>query len=153
MGHLLGAGDTPGAVRASYAGIGLSVRFMVLVAIIFCAYPERLISIDIHINDPVNFSLIDCAKQFLMIAAFCNILEAIRISLFGALRALKETHFTLLISIMCFWGIALPLGYLLAIHFHFEGAGLWWGMLLGAVVGVVMLYYRYKATIQNYTRY
>jgi MATE family multidrug resistance protein len=47
-------------------------------------------------------------------------------SLFGALRGLKDTHFTLLISILTFWGIALPLGYLLATYFHLAGTGLWW---------------------------
>jgi MATE family multidrug resistance protein len=86
-----------------------------------------------------------------MIAAFVNIFEAIRISLFGALRALKDTHFTLLISIVCFWGIALPVGYLLAILMHIGATGLWWGMVFGAGIGVILLYYRFQSKLKNYS--
>ena len=150
MGHLLGAGNKHGALKASYTGIALSFGFMVIIAITFFIFPLHLLSIDININDPGNSILIDHAKQFFMIAAITNLLEAIRISLFGALRALKDTHFTLLTSIVCFWGIALPSGYLLATRFHFEGVGLWWGMLLGALVGVTLLFYRFKFKINNY---
>ena len=150
MGHLLGAGNKLGALHASYTGIGLSVGFMTIIAATFFIFPLRLLSIDINVNDPVNSTLIHYAKQFFAIAAITNLLEAIRITLFGALRALKDTHFTLLTSILCFWGIALPSGYLLATYFHFEGAGLWWGMLIGTSVGVTLLYYRFKFKIYNY---
>jgi len=150
MGHLLGAGDVVNAARASVAGIALSTGFMVLVGLIFCVYPEQLLSIDINIADPANANLIYHAKQFLMIAALVNIFEAIRISLFGALRALKDTQFTLLISIICFWGISLTVGYLFAIPMHIGATGLWWGMVLGAATGALLLHYRFNLKLKNY---
>ena len=85
-----------------------------------------------------------------MIGALFQIVEAIRISLFGALRGLKDTHFTLLISILSFWGISLPVGYLLATYFHFAGVGLWWGMVLGSTIGIILLSYRLKSKIKDY---
>lgn len=150
MGHLLGAGDVDSARQTCTIGICLSVGFMLIIAIMYCVYPTNLLSIDVNVDDPMNTSLVYHAKQFMMIAAIFQIFEAIRISFFGALRALKDTHFTLLISIVCFWGIALPVGYVLATRFYLEGAGLWWGMALSAVVGVVLLYYRFNTKIKNY---
>lgn len=150
MGHLLGAGDIDSSATASYIGICLAAAFMMIVAIAYCFFPENLISIDINTHDPENSNLIYHTKQFLMIGALFQIVEAIRISLFGALRGLKDTHFTLLISILSFWGIALPSGYLLATYFHFAGAGLWWGMVLGSIIGIILLSYRFKSKIQNY---
>ena len=150
MGHLLGAGDIRASVTASYMGIYLAVAFMMMVAIAYFFFPEKLISIDINTHEPENSNLIYHAKQFLMIGALFQIVEAIRISLFGALRGLKDTHFTLLISILSFWGISLPVGYLLATYFHFAGVGLWWGMVLGSTIGIILLSYRLKSKIQNY---
>lgn len=150
MGHLLGAGDVRSARQTCTIGVYISVGFMLIIAILYCVYPTSLLSIDINVDDPINASLVYHAKQFMMIAAVFQIFEAIRISFFGALRALKDTHFTLLISIVCFWGIALPIGYVLATRFYLEGTGLWWGMALSAMVGVVLLYYRFNAKIKNY---
>jgi MATE family multidrug resistance protein len=150
MGHLFGAGEIRASITASYMGIYLAMAFMMIVAIAYFFFPESLISIDINTHDPENSNLIYHAKQFLMIGALFQIVEAIRISLFGALRGLKDTHFTLLISILSFWGISLPVGYLLATYFHFAGAGLWWGMVLGSTIGIILLSYRLKSKIKDY---
>lgn len=150
MGHLLGAGDVGSSATAGYVGTFLALACMMIVAIVYCFYPEKLISIDINIHSPENSNLIHHAKQFLMIGALFQISEAIRLSLFGALRGLKDTNFTLLISILSFWGIALPVGYLLATYFHLAGAGLWWGMVLGSIIGVSLLTFRFKSKIKNY---
>jgi MATE family multidrug resistance protein len=70
--------------------------------------------------------------------------------LFGTLRALKDTNFTLLTSIISFWCIALPIGYLLATYFRLGGEGLWYGMVIGASISVLLLYQRFKSKIRRY---
>ena len=150
MGHLLGAGEIKSAAKAGYIGVCLATSFMLIIAIIYWLFPEKLISIDIDVNNHDNSKLIYHAKQFLMIGALFQIAEAIRISFFGILRGLKDTNFTLLISILSFWGIALPIGYLLTTYFNFIGTGLWWGMILGSIIGVIPLYYRFKSKIHYY---
>ena len=102
-------------------------------------------------HDPKFFETVHLASEFLFIAAFFQILESSRIALFGALRALKDTHFTLLASIISFWCIALPVGYLLATYFHLGGNGLWYGMVMGAAFSVLLLYWRFKLKIRRYT--
>ena len=89
-------------------------------------------------------------KNYLQLVSIFQILEAIRISLFGVLRALKDTNFTLLISIISFWCIALPVGYLLATYFELGSTGLWWGMVMGASVSVILLYWRFKSKMRHY---
>lgn len=98
----------------------------------------------------LNLVLIHIATQLLAISALFQMIEAMRISFFGALRALKDTRFTLFISAISFWGIALPIGYLLAKRFNFGGNGLWWGMALGAGFSVLLLLRRFKYKIINY---
>lgn len=149
MGHLLGAGDIASAERASYVGVGFSAVFMLIIGIFYLTVPNALISIDFDIHDSANFELIQIATQLLAISAIFQLFEAMRIAFFGALRALKDTRFTLFISIISFWGIALPVGYLLATRFKMGGPGLWWGMVLGASFSVLLLLWRFKFKIKN----
>jgi len=151
MGHLLGAGDKASAESTAYVGICISMTFMLAIAVCYWCFSYRLISIDFDIHDPQNSEIVFFARQFLMVCAIFQIFEAIRISLFGTLRALKDTRFTLFISILSFWGVALPIGYFLATHFHIGATGLWWGMVLGAACSVLLLLWRFKLKIAEYS--
>lgn len=150
MSHLLGAKDSQAAQRASYIGLCISTFFMCLIAIVYWFFPVWLIAIDFNVNDPANSELLFYSKQFLAVCAVFQIVEAIRISLFGALRGLKDTHFTLIVSIISFWFIAFPLGYLFAFPLSYGGVGLWWGMVIGAVCSVLLLQWRYKIKMRHY---
>jgi multidrug resistance protein, MATE family len=149
MGHLLGAENVFAAKKAAYIGFLLSAIFAIIVAMCYWSFPKVLISIDFNINDPKNSSVVYYAKQLLAICAIYQLFEAIRLSLFGALRGLKDTHFALLISIISYWVIALPLGYLFSNYLQMGGAGYWWGMVIGAGCGVLLLYQRFKSKISQ----
>ncbi len=150
MGHLLGAKNKLAAEQTAYMGIVVSVLVMLGVAIFYWYSPTLLISIDFDVNNAKNTELINIATQLLAVCALFQLIEAMRITLFGALRALKDTRFTLFISAISFWAIALPIGYLLATRFALGGVGLWWGMVLGAGFSVVLLLGRFKSKIISY---
>lgn len=121
MGHLLGSGKRDAAEQACYAGISLAIFPMIIIAILYWTIPSLLISIDFDIHDSKNNEIIHLTSQLLAVSAWFQFFEAARIALFGAIRALKDTRFTLFISIISFWAIALPLGYFLTTHLHLGG--------------------------------
>lgn len=149
MGHKLGANQAAAAERAAYAGIILSTSFMLMLAVIYWTIPEMLIAVDFNLNNPNNLETIRIAKQFFFIAAFFQIFESIRIALFGSLRGLKDTKFSLFTSAIGFWCISLPIGYLLSIHFKMGGDGFWWAMILGAACSTFLLFLRFKHKIEH----
>lgn len=150
MGHLLGAGDAVAAEKASHIGIGLATVVILLVGVVYWVFPHALISIDFDVHDPKNAGIVAEITSFLAICAFFQIAEGVRVALFGALRGLKDTRFTMRTSILSFWCIALPLGYLLAIHFGIGGMGYWYGMIIGAVVSVILLQWQFRKKIRYY---
>jgi MATE family multidrug resistance protein len=150
MGHLLGAKKPHLAEQAGYLGICISGLFMLFIALIFWFFPSYLISIDFDIHNPNNQELVYHATQLLMISPLFQILESVRISLFGVLRALKDTQFTLITSIFSFWLLSLPIGYFLATSLNLQGAGFWWGMVCGVSISVVLLLWRFKIKMKNY---
>ena len=151
IGHLLGGGDKQSAEHTCYLGVFLCTVLMVGIGIIYVLFPKTLISIDIDVDMPGNAETVHYAIQFLLICAVFQIVEAMRITLFGALRGLKDTRFTLSMSIISFWAIALPLGYVLSTYLAYGPQGLWWGMVLGAGAGVGLLFWRFKTRIVHYT--
>jgi MATE family multidrug resistance protein len=152
MGHLIGANDVKSAEKACYIGVFFVVAITSFVAIFYWRFPSILISVDFDTHNPNNFELVSDIKKFLAISALFQIFEATRIALFGALRGLKDTRFTLLTSVMSFWCIALPIGYFLATRLQFGGAGMWWGMVIGAGFSVLSLGWRFKIKTQQVTR-
>lgn len=150
MGHLIGAKEYNAAKHAAYVGTLISASLMGVIAICFWVFPSFLISADFDVHNPKNAEIVSEIKILFSISAVFQILEAVRISLFGALRALKDTNFTLLTSIMSFWCIALPIGYLLATYFQLGGEGLWYGMVLGAASSVLLLYWRFRSKMHHY---
>ncbi|MEO8401008.1 MAG: MATE family efflux transporter [Gammaproteobacteria bacterium] len=150
MGHHLGANQPKIAERTSYAGIILSTIIMIIIAFFYWFSSDALISVDFNLYDPRNAETIYLAKKFLFIAAFFQILEAIRIALFGSLRGLKDTRFSLFTSIISFWCVALPIGCLLAFWFKIGGSGFWVGMVIGTICSVPLLYGRFKRKMRAY---
>ncbi|CAM2967584.1 MATE efflux family protein [Legionella steigerwaltii] len=150
IGHLLGEGDIVTAKHAGYIGTFASVIFMFVAALFYWFFPELLIGIDFDIHESDNQDVVHFAIQLLAVSAIFQIFESARISLFGALRALKDTRYTLVISIISFWGIALPVGYLFAIPLQWGGVGLWWGMSLAAFISVLLLYWRFNFKMRHF---
>ncbi len=152
MGHSIGAGDLHAAEKASVIGTTFAVIFISLVGIVYWLFPEALISIDFDVHNPANATIVSVIVHFLSLCAIFQIVETIRIALFGSLRGLKDTRFTMMASIISFWFVALPIGYLLAMFAHMGGAGYWWGMIIGASVSVILLQWRFRKRMLYFHR-
>lgn len=150
LGHQLGKNDKKAVCQTSYAGIYISVFFMVIALIAYVFFANRLIGLDLDIEDTANADIIVQARQFLAICAIFQLLEAVRIALFGALRAFQDTHFTLWTSVLSFWVIALPLGYLLT-QSMLQSTGLWWGLVVGGCCSVLLLSWRFNYKIKCFS--
>lgn len=153
MGNQIGAKNLIAANSAVLAGLILSFSFIFFVAIIEWLFPHWLIQLDFNptrLHDP---AMVQMTVSFLAIAAFFQLCESLRLTLFGALRALKDTHFTLFSSFIAFWGVAIPLGYLLANVFSMGAYGYWWALSISGIPNILLLFWRYNSTmkLQSYS--
>jgi MATE family multidrug resistance protein len=149
MGHLMGAEQYDDAYRTSQAGCLIAFMFILFFSMIECFAPHWLISLDFDTTLPENQLLVTHAKIFLFLCGVFQIFESIRIALFGALRSLKDTHFTLLVSFVTLWVIALPLGLFFEKYYWSYGQGLWIGMIIANILSVFFLEWRLKKTLLN----
>lgn len=150
MGHLMGARNYNAANKVCFLGVIISVSFICIFSILDWFFPKWLISLDFNIDDVNHVYMIHHASKFLLMAGIFQILEAIRVALFGALRALKETKFTLKSSFVTFVLIALPLGLILESLANLQGLGIWAGLIISTLLSIVWLFSHYKKRMDEY---
>ena len=111
MGHAIGAGNTEGVRMALRVGATLSALVGLVTMALLLLFPDEIIgaytqSVDVR----------DLALRLLRLAALFIMIDVIQIVGSFVLRAYKETRFPFIVVTLSYWGLALPLGYLLAIH-------------------------------------
>lgn len=148
IGHLMGSKHYCMLNRAVGISLQCSVFFVLIFSCIYWFYPKWLISFDFTLNEQ-NAVIMHHATSFLYLAGIFQILEAIRVALFGALRALKASKLCLICSLVTFWLIGLPIGIILENSFILQGKGIWFGAILGALISIPWLWFYLRALLRN----
>ena len=142
VGQAAGRKDADGVQRAAGVGMALSLGFMVLTALTFWLIPERVVSLYLNADDPVNRAVVDTAVLFLGFAAAFQMFDGIQVSAAGALRGLKDTRIPMLISLFSYWGIGMATGATLTFGLGVGGRGLWTGLVVGLIAAAGLLSWR-----------
>lgn len=130
-------------------GQGIVIFYLVLLGLIYFLFPHALVAIDLgHYYDP-HSQLTSMAVLFFAIAAIFQLTDGIRITFFSILKAMKDTQFTFVVSIIQFWLIAFPLGYYLAFEKLKTPQSLWIALIIGGIAGNVLLWRRLKEKIKK----
>ena len=139
----LGEGDVVRARFVSWVGVGVSLVFAVVSAIllILCRFQVA----QAYTNDP---AIQDMAATLLLLAAIFQLSDAAQVTLSCALRGYKVTRTPMFIHIMAFYGVALPVGYILGLapawmpwrpEQPMAATGFWIGLVLGLTVAAGLL--------------
>ena len=143
VGQAVGRHDSLGSVRAGLSGIGLSVAFMTLAAILFWTVPRAVVSLYLDLGDSENAAVVDIAVTLLGIAAVFQVFDGIQVSAMGALRGLKDTRTPMILAMVAYWLVGLSAAYFLAFVLDLEEIGLWWGLVIGLGSAAVLLSIRF----------
>lgn len=150
IGHQLGGKNLAQAERTGYTSMQLAFIIMFIIAIVYWCFTKTLISIDFDIDNPANQQVVNLAKDFLMLAALFQIGEGIRLAAIGALRGWKDTHFSMYVSVLTYWCIALPCGYVLAKFTGLQGQGIWLAIVFSQACSALILLKRYQKITTQY---
>ena len=124
VGQSLGRHDPRGARRATWGGVGLSVLFMGVFGVAFLAVPGfffRLFADD--------SALIAAGTPALRVLGLVQVIDAVGLTLAGALRGAGATRVVMLVDIIAGFGLLPPMTYLFAIVLN--------GGLMGAFLAVL----------------
>ena len=145
IGYELGAGRFADACRYRFMGWGLSVFFSLCVASFLVFFRTELASL--YTRESAMGEII---ASFLLYAIFMQLADGIDAPLQGILRGYKDVRVTFLLAVLSYWGIGLPLGWVLA-HYTSAGPyGYWTGLIAGLLVGALLLFGRLRHIERSY---
>jgi MATE family multidrug resistance protein len=135
VGNLVGAGDLRGARRSALLALALGAGVMSLFALAFYFLRWRLPGL--YSADP---KVTAAAASILPIAAGFQMLDGTQVVASGILRGLGRTRPAAVATLVGYYLLALPLGWLMGLRHGQSLAGLWWGLATGlAVVAIALL--------------
>jgi MATE family multidrug resistance protein len=137
--NAIGAGLKDKMRNAADSSFVISIGFMSLTAIFFILTREWLPLI--FNTDP---NVISMASSLLLIAGFFQIADGLQLNAMGVLRGMEDVKFASYVTILGYWVLAIPLGYMMTLHWGVGPAGVWYGYLIGLSVVGVILFFRYK---------
>jgi len=143
VGQAIGKSDPAAASRAGFTGMGISVTFMTITAILFLLAPRTIVSLYLDMSEPSNQEVISTAVTLLFLAAIFQIVDGVQVTAMAALRGMKDTYVPMILSIISYWGVGLVSGYVLAFPLGYGEVGLWWGLVLGLATAAVFLTRRF----------
>jgi len=89
-------------------------------------------------------SVIQLTASLLIIAGLFQISDGIQVVGLGALRGMADVKVPTIITLIAYWVIGLPLGYVLAFTFGWNEQGVWYGLLVGLTCAAALLVLRFN---------
>ncbi len=83
------------------------------------------------------------AQLFLVVAVF-QLVDGVQVMAAGLLRGLSDATAPMLISLGCYWGIGLPLGYLAGFVWKWDALGVWSGLAIALACAACALVLRFR---------
>jgi MATE family multidrug resistance protein len=138
VGNAVGRGDWAAAARIGWICAAMSTTLMITFAIPYFTAAEWLSRI--YSTDPEVIAL---AVPLIGITGFLLLFDGLQGVLMGALRGAANVWVPTAIQLAAYWGIAFPLGYVLAFVVGIGVSGLIWGLTGGLFVAACLLAWRF----------
>jgi MATE family multidrug resistance protein len=143
VGQALGGGEPREARFIAWAGVALSLCYALVSAISLVLLRDAIAA-----GYTSDLAVQELAAELLLLAAIFQFSDAAQVSAASAIRGYKVTRRPMLVHLTAFWGMSLPLGYVLGLAPSWlpwapatpMGAqGFWIGLVAGLTVAAVLL--------------
>ncbi len=140
VGLAYGAGNLAGIGRAGWTAWILSLVYACCTAFAMLVFGRALVGIFLDLSVAANQPVIDLAVSFVVFAGLFQVFDAGQASGAGMLRGLGDTRVPMIFAGIGYWGIGLPMAFMLGLWTPLQGRGVWMGLASGlAIVAVLMV--------------
>lgn len=91
-----------------------------------------------------DIKVIEIASTLLMFAGIFQLSDGIQVAGMGILRGYKDTKIPMMANFISYWGVGMPIGYVLGFKFGYGAQGMWIGIIIGLTVAAVLHGLRFK---------
>jgi MATE family multidrug resistance protein len=128
VGNAVGRGDVDAASRSGWTATLLGAGFMSCAGLMFLLEPRAII----HIYT-TDASVERVGVTLLAVAAAFQFFDGVQGVTTGALRGAGDTRTPMICHLVAYWGLGLPIGYVLCFRMGWGAVGLWIGLCLALI--------------------
>ena len=150
VGFFTGAADPIGARRAGFSAIALGIIWMAMTGTAMLLFPNLLIGLYFHADDPKNAAQLAVAMLIIPIGALFQIVDGLQCVAIGALRGLKDTRVPMIMCFVGYCAIGIVISLLLAFVLGMGARGVWLGLLIGLTVSGGLLTFRFQRLARRF---
>lgn len=140
VGQAIGGESESRLRKIGVAALGTVVAWMSMVMAMLLLFGDDIA--DALSEEPAVIAL--AATMFVIFAAM-QIADGIQATALGALRGMLDNTWPVVATLICYWLIALPLAYVLAVPLGFGPNGVWIGYGAGLILASIVLVWRFAA--------
>lgn len=138
VGDAWGRKNKTDIIFSGRAALIMSVVFMGFTALLFAVFNHFFVGLYID-----NVYVAGMAANLLLIASLFQLSDGIQAVSLGILRGIGDTKIPTVITIIAYWVIGIPVGWVMAKYFDFNLYGIWFGLSIGLTFSAVMLTRRF----------
>lgn len=142
-GNAYGRHDLDHMLRGARVVIGMSLAVSLATILVFIAMPEQLISIFMDADQEARSEVMAVGVVLLVLAALFQLVDGAQVVALGLLRGVQDTQRPMVLAALSYWGIGMPCAYVMGFVLHWEGVGVWLGLVVGLTCAGVALMVRF----------
>ncbi|MED3692042.1 MATE family efflux transporter [Peribacillus butanolivorans] len=134
IGFEIGAARYKDAKEYSWIGISMALTMSLVLSAILFLFREPVASA--YTKD---YNVMMLTSHFLIYAIFFQISDALQAPIQGILRGYKDVNVTFAMSLVSYWILGLPIGFIFAKYTDMGAFGYWIGLISGLALGAIGL--------------
>ncbi|MBK5442103.1 MULTISPECIES: MATE family efflux transporter [unclassified Peribacillus] len=134
IGFEIGAARYKDAKEYSWIGITMALTMSLVLSAILFLFREPVASA--YTKD---YNVMMLTSHFLIYAIFFQISDALQAPIQGILRGYKDVNVTFAMSLVSYWILGLPIGFIFAKYTGMGAFGYWIGLISGLALGAIGL--------------
>jgi len=139
VGNQLGKKDYNTMRQAALTCFLMVIIFMSATALAFIFGRKFLPTLYIE-----DVEVIQQASLLLIVAGLFQLSDGIQVIGLGSLRGMSDVKIPTIITLIAYWVIGLPAGYLFGFTFNQGAMGVWYGLLTGLSIAAILLFIRFN---------
>lgn len=132
--------------------VGSGVCLMAVVFMVVCMVGILMLRGWIPGLFVTDAEVIRLAALYLVLVGMFQVFDGIQVTMIGSLRGMQDVRVPMWIQIGIYFGVSLPLAYVLAFPLGMEGAGIWTGLLVGLALCAVVSSMRFHVLTRRHIR-
>ena len=142
-GAAMGRQDEAHLLRGAWAVTAVAMAVVVVTVYVFLAYPHALIGLFLGAGEVNRDLILQTGTTLLAVAALFQLVDSGQVMALGLLRGVHDAGAPMVIAAVSYWMIGIPAAYYMGFVLHWQGPGIWLGLVVGLAVAAVLLMARF----------